>query len=564
MPRPLFKTAPLIIALSSATTVHAQLLPSNLASPQQLVQNMLAGQGISVSNVTFNGAAATAINQQVGSFDGTASNIGLDSGLVLCTGQVSVIQGPNLFGSATSSPAMPNNTADPDLANFVNTQRCVAVLEFDFVPSGDSVSFRFVFGSEEYPEYVCSQFNDVFGFFLSGPGINGPYTNQAVNIATVPGTNVPVAINTVNPGVPGMFGGSGSTCAASDPNWQANSIYYLGNIDPDPFFNPTTTVQFDGFTVPLTARAAVQCGQTYHIKLAIAHATDGSLDSAVLIEAGSFSSSTSLSANVATPLQDGTLTEGCGEAVVTLNRPSTNGEALIQLSYSGSGITSTDLQGSLAQITMADGEGTVSFPIAAVRDDLVEGAEPLTIVATWSSACGSSVSDTVSITLLDYSPMDLQVADLWLQCDHDSILLEAVVAGGLGMTTIAWGADGLPDPFHVNGLEDGTYTVTVTDQCPEVVSAVMHVHSGCTILVPNVITPNGDGVNDLWVIGGAGRSGCAVNVFNRWGNLVYEAANYGNNWRASGLPDGTYFYEVIDGRTGDRLTGHLTVLANGR
>ncbi|MBP9081169.1 MAG: choice-of-anchor L domain-containing protein, partial [Flavobacteriales bacterium] len=317
------------LSLAVVLDADAQLLPFNNAPPQQLVQNMLAGQGVSVSNVTFNGAPANTINDQVGSFNGTASNIGLDSGLVMCTGNVAVIQGPNLFGGATYSPSAPSNSADPDLGFFVNTQRCVAVLEFDFIPSGDSISFRFVFGSEEYPEYVCSQFNDVFGFFLSGPGINGPYSNQAMNIATVPGTNVPVAINTVNPGVPGMFGGSGSTCAASDPNWQANSVYYLDNIDPDPFFNPTTTVQFDGFTVPLTARAAVQCGETYHIKLAIAHATDGSLDSAVLIEAGSFSSSSSLTASVATPMNDGTLTEGCGEAVVTLTRPSGNGEALI-------------------------------------------------------------------------------------------------------------------------------------------------------------------------------------------------------------------------------------------
>ncbi|MBS1939856.1 MAG: gliding motility-associated C-terminal domain-containing protein, partial [Bacteroidetes bacterium] len=90
------------------------------------------------------------------------------------------------------------------------------------------------------------------------------------------------------------------------------------------------------------------------------------------------------------------------------------------------------------------------------------------------------------------------------------------------------------------------------------------VHSGCTVWVPNVITPNNDGVNDAWVISGLARSGSSVRVFNRWGNLVYSSANYANNWKAKDLPDGTYFYEVIDGRSGKQLTGHLTVLRNGR
>lgn len=75
-------------------------------------------------------------------------------------------------------------------------------MEFDFVPATDNISFNYVFGSEEYPEYVCSQFNDVFAFFISGPGIVG-----LQNIAIVQGTaNMPVAINSVNVGEAGTFG----------------------------------------------------------------------------------------------------------------------------------------------------------------------------------------------------------------------------------------------------------------------------------------------------------------------------------------------------------------------
>lgn len=546
------------------TSASAQLLPFNNATPQQLVQNMLAGQGVSVSNITFNGVPANTITDQVGSFNGVASNIGLDSGIVICTGNVMMIQGPNMLGGATDPPAIANNTADPDLAYFTSGQHCVAALEFDFVPTGDSINFRFVFGSEEYPEYVCTNYNDAFGFFLSGPGISGPFSNQAINLALVPGTNIPVAINTVNPGVPGAFGGNAATCAGADPNWQANSIYYVDNPEPDPFFNPTTTVELDGFTVPLTARATVQCGQTYHIKMVIANGTDGSLDSAVLIEGGSFSSSSSIHISATTPMNDGTLSEGCGQATITVARPSAGTSANIQLTYTGAGIQPTDLQGALAQITIPDSATQFSFPITAVRDSSVEGSEQLSIVATWASNCGTTVADTVVVELLDYTPMTLAVNDAWLQCDRDSVLLEALASGGLGTITLGWGSSGLPGPYHVTGWEDGTYAVTATDQCPESATALVHVHSGCTVWIPNVITPNGDGENDAWVISGLGRSGGAVKVFNRWGNLVYESGHYGNNWKARDLPDGTYFYEVIDGRTGDRFTGHLTILANGR
>ena len=96
--------------------------------------------------------------------------------------------------------------SDFDLQSITSNQiydECV--IEFDFVPEGDSISFNYVFVSEEYPEYVCASFNDAFGFFLTGPNPNLPNYN-AENIALIPNpnnpstyTNTPVAINTVNP-----------------------------------------------------------------------------------------------------------------------------------------------------------------------------------------------------------------------------------------------------------------------------------------------------------------------------------------------------------------------------
>src|SRR5690606_1780277 len=107
------------------------------------------------------------------------------------------------------------------------------ILEFDFVPNGDSLMFRYVFASKEYPGYTCSSFNDAFGFFISGPGINGPFSNNAINIALIPGTDVPVAINTLNSGTP-SGGNLASTCFNANPDWVEHSMYFVENGDePD-------------------------------------------------------------------------------------------------------------------------------------------------------------------------------------------------------------------------------------------------------------------------------------------------------------------------------------------
>lgn len=544
--------------------VHGQLTTDNTLTPEELVNTVLVGQGVSVSNVLFNGVPANTITDQVASFLGSGSNIGLGSGIVMSTGKAEVVGGSNnsyTLGMTgfTVAPANPSNMADPDLASVMGTtmQRCVAVIEFDFVPTGDSLLFRFAFGSEEYPEYVCTQFNDGFGFFLSGPGIAGPFSNNAVNLARVPGTEVPVAINTVNPGVPGVFGGNGGTCAAADPNWQANTVYYVNN-------QPGTTVELDGFTVPITARAAVRCGQTYHIKMAIAHANDNLLDSAVLIEGGSFSSASVLSATVELPAGFSSITEGCLPAMVHVARPDTTQDAVIQLNYSGPGIMPSDLDTMPAQVTIPAGQPGISFPIVAMEDGLAEGTEQLTITATWTSACGQFVTDTVTMTLTEYQPLTITADDLYLACDEEQVQALATVQGGLGEVLVDWGPHGVGETVWLPGMENGTYTVTATDQCPKTVAATMTVDAGCELYIPNVISPNGDGSNDMWIISRRSPSGHTVKVFNRWGNEVYSSANYANNWRAQGLPDGTYFYVVTEGDTGKAYKGHLTVLGNGR
>ncbi|PLX05870.1 MAG: hypothetical protein C0596_15320 [Marinilabiliales bacterium] len=176
------------------------------------------------------------------------------------------------------------------LANGVNWYNG-AVLEFDFIPTGDSVVFRYVFGGEEYSDntnftnYQCSQFNDKFGFLISGTGISGGvgYENDAYNMARL-NNGSEVGINSVNDGVVGSSGtpNGASYCESVNADWSEGtpSPEFLGTI-------PGTAL--NGNTIPLYASVGgLTTGETYHIKLLICDATDGAYDAIVYIEAGSF------------------------------------------------------------------------------------------------------------------------------------------------------------------------------------------------------------------------------------------------------------------------------------
>jgi hypothetical protein len=178
--------------------IFAQLTVDNqdpYDDPVYLIDEVLLGEGVTATNHSYMGDEI-----QIGYFDGSNSNIGLAGGVVLGTGNISILD-PNFFGGGFVNviPAV----TDPDLLNVAtsvppligqgfsfNVIKDVAVLEFDFVPSSNNLSFRYVFASSEYFQYENTQYNDVFGFFISGPGIVGPYASPAgfpdgsINIAT--------------------------------------------------------------------------------------------------------------------------------------------------------------------------------------------------------------------------------------------------------------------------------------------------------------------------------------------------------------------------------------------
>jgi hypothetical protein len=238
-------------------------LPSPAAAGQ-LVQE-LVGSGVSFSNVSYVGTppfTPTAQAASAGTFTGGQDSVGFDQGVILSTGLAKSVVGKSTDFASTDR----GQPGDADLDKNIGitgtgtTSHDATVLEFDFVPTGATLTFQYVFGSEEYNEFVGTEFNDTFAFFLNGK-----------NVALIPGTNTPVAINNVN--------------------LQTNSQFYRDN-DPADFggnAGPIPTA-LNGLTTVLNVTASVNPGVNNHIKLAIEDVGDGVFDSDVFIKAGSFSS----------------------------------------------------------------------------------------------------------------------------------------------------------------------------------------------------------------------------------------------------------------------------------
>lgn len=270
--------AALVLAMSGvsrASGVAVSDLERGGATASSLAQS-LVGAGVTISDVTYTGNARAA-----GLFTDGASSIGFESGVVMSTGKVETypedppcsvgVEGPNsceeVAGEGTLGVA--DSTAfggagDGDLTSLLGGVEThdAAALEFDFVPAHSTIRFSYVFGSEEYNDFV-NQFNDGFGLFVNG-----------TNCALVPGTGEPVSVDTVNDG-----GGSEEL----PPH---NPELFRSNVGQPPPIDS----QMDGLTTVLTCTTKVAPGATNHMKLAIADALDELLDSAVFIQAESISS----------------------------------------------------------------------------------------------------------------------------------------------------------------------------------------------------------------------------------------------------------------------------------
>lgn len=215
-----------------------------------LINYFMLGGCVDVTNIQYTGHA-----QSLGLLIDSTASMGLEFGVIMTTGLATIAIGPNQMGSAGTNLNLPGDSAMSAILGIPTFDACI--LEFDFIPAGDTIFVAdFVFGSEEYPEFVNTQYNDAFAFFVDGPTVDGP-----INVAWIPGTDTHIAINSVNHLV--------------------NTQYYVDNTD-GPY------IEYDGYTTPIYLEYPVVAGETYHLRIVIVDAGDGIYDSGVIIRSESF------------------------------------------------------------------------------------------------------------------------------------------------------------------------------------------------------------------------------------------------------------------------------------
>ncbi len=245
-------------------------------TPQQLIEDILIDsnciENVLVTNVV--GGDFGGSEQSYGYFDATGTTFPFQEGIVLSTGRLQNVEGPNTTLSDDDAPGWLGDADLEQILDEPNTTNAT-ILEFDFTSSASAVSFRYIFASEEYQEgdpNTC-QFSDLFGFLIRPLG-----TQQYENIALVPGTQTPVKVTTVHPEISGG-------CPAQ------NEFYF------ESFNGPNVPINFNGQTTVIEATAMIMPDVTYQVKLVIADEQNFRFDSAVFLEAGSFELATDIGPN---------------------------------------------------------------------------------------------------------------------------------------------------------------------------------------------------------------------------------------------------------------------------
>lgn len=464
----------------------AQLTTTNLApynTAANLVNNVLMGQGVTALNVTSYGNA-----MQRGFFANGASSVGIDSGIVLCSGSIYNIP----FSTGGASTSIPNATGqgagDADLLAVaqsvpsligqwfsVNSTWDASVIQFDFVPLSDTVEFSYVFGSEEYLTWVNTSYNDAFGFFLSGPGINGSYSNNAINVATVPNTSpaLPISISTIHCGLNSTYF-----------NCNYSSSWGLATQCTTPSCSGSSGINYNGYTDVITAVLYVQACDTFHMKLAVADGSDKILDTGVFIEANSFSSTGMVIAPSPSynPYgADTALYEGCGNVDIFFVRSdSTLASGGLHYTVSGTSTMVTDYSALPncvwnpiqnrweCDLLFAQGQDSASISFTVFNDGIAEGIETLVIAIDDSIQLSCHSGDTIELTILDQP--DLQIStfgNTTLDCNDGPALIGVEILNGLPPYTFSWNNNStvIDSTQLVLPSQTTSYTVTVNDGC---------------------------------------------------------------------------------------------------
>ncbi len=435
-----------LIFLGALSSLSAQIEvePTGvLFTPESLITSVFLDDGVEVLEVVHEGTSSS-----VGYFTNGQDDIGIGRGIIMSTGLATTAATEN-DGGGTSEETSNQAVDDPYLGTISDELRDVTKYTIRFIPSADTLRFRYTFASEEYPEYACSPFNDIFGFFIHGPGINGPYPNNARNIALIPEpgdptgltfTDLPVTINNVNPG---QVGNNGSL---------ENCIPPMGSLDFGNYYRDNSgspNLTYDGYLQTFFAQVVVKPCEEYTIVLSVADVTDQNFDSAVFLEARSFGTG-SLQVEVNTFSLDGSLSEGCTDGSLSINLPFP-AEMDLELDYSvfGTATPGVDYSAIPDNLTIPAGESSVTVPIIVYEDGIVEPVETIGI-AIQRDICNR---DTFYFLLNDNQLTALDLGPDTTICSNAPVQLDGTIPVVI------------PDPPSFSNTTDFPI-ITISDNAP--------------------------------------------------------------------------------------------------
>lgn len=438
-----------------ADKANAQLIIRTENNFSKMVRESFVGPGIVIKNVVFRGDSAA-----IGVFDGRNSNIGLDSGIIITTGRAVDAIGPD---NSIASTSQNGGKVDGDLNSLLPNQNSkdATSIQFVFTPAASRATFNVVFASEEYEEYVGYPFNDIFGFFLSGPGITGKK-----NIATVPGTQDPISINSINKNV--------------------NSNLFVNNIGG-------LTIQYNGFTkvLQIVADGLIPC-EDYTLKFVIADVQDAIYDSGIFLS--SLNSETPKDAFVVrnTPTRAKSfIQEKCDSAVFRFTRSSslTQASQVVKYTLSGTATRGVDYIDVPDSIVIEAGKTFADLIIYPVDDNVVEPQESVFINVENNTICATSF-DSVSIKDFDTLKITTYVD---IRCQGDTLYKQVKYAGGSVRLSFEW-TDSLGNIKSSSSILDASqdsltmYIISIYDSC-------INYTTKDTIYIPpitivNLITPD--------------------------------------------------------------------------
>lgn len=419
---------------------------------------VLLGAGVTPSNPAYMGNPL-----QLAAYTAPGTSLPIQEGLIISTG---FANNPLLNGPRTNfCDDDVNGVTDYPPLNAISgfNTNDGAILQFDFVPAGDTLKFKYVFGSEEYNDFVNGSVNDAFAFLLTGPNPAGGTYND-FNVALIPGGTTPVSINTVNNGVTG-----GNGCATGPCE---NCAYYIDNWCGGP-----NNVAPDGYTVLLTAIAPVMACQNYTIKLAIADGGDSAYDSWVFLEKNSFGTGAVTiepDYNFSSSVNDTLIYEGCSDVTLSFVRdgqPTTFDTVNVNISGTATnGVDYTAAGGSFpTQIIFAPGQNIVQVTLVPEADALIEGNETVNFSITNVNMCGDTIITGVSFVITDVQPMNVDVGPDFTICAGVPITVVPVVTGGVPpYQQMHWELNGAPIGSNLTNYippGNGMYIFEATNGC---------------------------------------------------------------------------------------------------